>query len=498
MPTHEIDHRRPEHFLIQHVRQTCREHRLLRPGRLVVAASGGADSLALLYSLLALCAEFELDLHIASFDHGIRGAAGAADVAFMREIAAQHALPFSAGAEDVPVLAETWNIGFEAAARRARYAFLARVAERCGAFAIATGHHRDDQAETVLMHVLRGAGLAGLRGMLPQTPLAALNIPDLSPTALQLIRPLLDVPRAQIDSFVRDLGLVPRVDATNADTDYTRNQVRHRILPLLETVNSEVRAALARLAETAREDYDALRQSLPPLNVSESGVIIRRDEFQALHKAHQRLWLRLAVAHLAPGAELNFDQVRDTLSQVTQVAQVAQATTGQSFRADLGHGLRVRADLEHIAVYLSDAFPTTCPWLPPGSSVEIRVPGEYALPGGAWLLCVSETAPLSSEVLTGALAVRLNIPQDARIEVRTRRRADRFAPAGLGGHRQKLSDTFINLKIRQEWRDRLPLLCLNDQAIWFIYPSEGGLRARCGYLAPDESQYLCYFHYKPR
>jgi tRNA(Ile)-lysidine synthase len=303
------------------VRTFCTEHALFKPGRVVVAVSGGADSLALLHLLNAIRETFGIVLHVATYDHGLRGTAGAEDAAYVRETAEKWGLPVTVGGGDVPTLAAEWRLGLEAAARRARYAFLIETARAVNAETVATGHHQDDQAETVLLHVLRGAGLAGLRGMLPVTQLGE----------VRLVRPLLAVARAELTAYLAAAGLTPRHDATNDDLTYTRNRLRHQVMPLLRGINPDVSSALARLAETAREDYAALLATLPPV----APPRLPRPDFLAMKPAVQRLWLRCAAAELRPGIELSFERTSAAI-------RFAEGLTGPGV-VQLGGGVNFRA-----------------------------------------------------------------------------------------------------------------------------------------------------------
>ncbi len=206
-----------------------------RPG--VVAVSGGADSVALVSGLNALGG---LTLSVGHFHHHIRGPAADADAAFVRALAARFDLPFHLGHADVP--AAGGNL--EAAGRRLRYAWLADLAERTGAGWVATGHTADDQAETVLFHLVRGTGLRGLRGIAEVRPLA--------PT-VRLLRPMVAATRADVLAHLAAVGLPHREDATNADPAYTRARIRAELLPLLKTFNPAVVAALGRLAGQAAD-----------------------------------------------------------------------------------------------------------------------------------------------------------------------------------------------------------------------------------------------------
>ena len=211
----------------------------------VVAVSGGADSVAL---LRALCQAGVGPLTVAHLNHRSRGAESDADEAFVRDLAASLGLDFRA--RSVDVAARGGN--FEEAARRVRYEFFAEVAAGVGAAWVATGHTADDQAETVLHRLVRGTGLQGLRGIA-----AVQERPD-GATGAAVVRPLLSVTRADVLDHLATLNQPYRQDATNADPHFTRNRIRHELLPLLRTFNPEVVTALVRLAGHAAEAHEVI------------------------------------------------------------------------------------------------------------------------------------------------------------------------------------------------------------------------------------------------
>jgi tRNA(Ile)-lysidine synthase len=217
----------------------------LRSTRVLVAISGGADSMALLSALYALRTTFDLSLHAAHLDHGLRGEKSAADADFVRERCASLAVPATIERCDTRRAAAESRTGIEEAARNLRYQFLIRTAQSSGAKWVALAHNADDQVETILHRLLRGTGLSGLRGMPVTRPLAE---------GVTLIRPLLAVTRAAIEGELRQRALTWRDDASNADVEFTRNRIRHRLLPLLRAeFNPQVDAALLNLSLQARE-----------------------------------------------------------------------------------------------------------------------------------------------------------------------------------------------------------------------------------------------------
>ena len=278
--------------LLPQVRRTIRRYDLLRDGMaLVVGVSGGPDSLCLLHLLSRLAPEMGLRLHVAHLNHGLRGAEADADADFVAEFAAGLGVPCTVGRAEVAELAREAGLSLEEAARQARYRFLADVAADAGADTIAVGHNADDQAETVLMHFLRGSGVAGLRGMLPKTQLGEFRLsgeagerrsggagelgsggadaPSISHSPLPplslspfLIRPLLATPRAAIEAYCAEHGLQPRFDRSNEDTTIYRNRLRHELLPILEGYNPRIREVLAHTAEVLAGDHEVLRAAV--------------------------------------------------------------------------------------------------------------------------------------------------------------------------------------------------------------------------------------------
>ena len=218
--------------IVSSVRAFARRHSIFRPGPLVVAVSGGTDSVALALILAELREEFGLVLHVAHFDHRARPRSSAADASFVAQLADRIGAPIRVGRAEVAP-------NNEDDARRDRYGFLRRAASEIGAGAIATGHTLDDQAETVLLHLVRGSGLAGVAGMRPLRD--------------SIARPLLAIGRAETEAICKAAEIRPREDPSNASPKFARNRIRHRVLPELKQINPQVRAALARFADAAAE-----------------------------------------------------------------------------------------------------------------------------------------------------------------------------------------------------------------------------------------------------
>lgn len=467
------------------MRQTAIKFGLFAPGTLVVAVSGGADSLALLHVLSTMRDEFGIALHVASLDHGIRGEESAADVRFVADYADQIGLPCSVGYADVPALARTQRTGIEAAARHARYQFLSRVAHEVGADRIVTAHHQDDQAETILLHLLRGTGLAGLRGM-GYRPLLNQPHPSNSPSLnsereqggkVSLIRPLLDTPRAAIEAYIALHGLTPRLDSTNADTGYLRNRLRLEIMPLLRTINPALTEALSTLAATTRDDFDLIAGLIPAYPYP-------RGAFRSLPISVQRM-----AIHQNPVRRdgLNFHDVERAL------AFIGKGQTGDTLT--LSNGLTVALDFEHIVFAPEISF--DAPGLLPGTRLDWTITDSPLS---------SQTVPLEhgwtariqfgdSLPETGPFAVSFAVPVGGRVTIRTRQRGDRFCPVGMYPHSQRLSDTLSNLKVPLVWRDHIPLILVDEKIVVFMIPLIGGFSARYSdrrlFQTENTTSFLC-------
>jgi tRNA(Ile)-lysidine synthase len=431
----------------------CHHAQIFAPGKVIVAVSGGVDSLALLHLLYTRRERLQLALHVAHFDHGIR-AESAEDAQFVAAFARTLDLPCTIGHEDVPALVSQTGLGIEAAARQARYDFLVKVAQAEGASQIVTAHHRDDQTETVLMHFLRGAGLAGLRGMLPRS--------ELQPGVL-LVRPLLPFARTEIEAYASEVGLTPRLDSTNADTVYLRNRLRLEIIPLLKTINPALASALTQLATIAQADFDALTALIPPYP-------LERAKFGQLPLSVQRLAIQ---QNPIKRENLSFHDVENALHFI------AQGKTGDLMT--LSNGLTITLDFEIIR--FDEPLELHAPGLAPGCELELTPDSVTPLENG-WQL------RLSAESSGDPGEIRLEIESTARLQLRTRRNGDRMQPKGMTPHSQKLSDLFINLKVPAAWRDHVPLLTADEQIIYLAVPTPSGLKERTAEPSPGATTTL--------
>jgi tRNA(Ile)-lysidine synthase len=321
--------------VLEQVTKTAREHEMFGPGDLVlVSCSGGPDSVCLLYSLWHLRRLFRIRLAVFHFDHKLRPDS-AKDAAYVRRLAERLRVLFHVReADEAPLKGES----IEAWAREARQTAARDVAEDIGATRIAEGHTVDDQAETVLMAAIKGSGLHGLVGIWPNQ----------GPKATRRVQPLIDVSRDDVEAFCRALGLRPRRDPTNADTNLLRNAIRLEGIPALERATGrEIRAPLARVADEIRPIvWERLRESRSPMPANRS-VRFRRGE-----------WIDLSVGLLHEGSSGDafrlvrgwFKEVRLPVSKeaIDAVLDLAKGRSGR--KRDLPQGLKAVRDKEYVRV----------------------------------------------------------------------------------------------------------------------------------------------------
>lgn len=463
--------------LLRIVREAIRSHDLFSPrDTVVVGVSGGVDSLCLLHVLLRLAPELDVRLHVGHLEHGIRGRESEEDARYVAELSAEWGVPISVGRADVPALARERGLAVEEAARQARYRFLGDLARSLGGRTVAVAHHADDQAETVLMHFLRGSGLAGLRGMLPLSRLDELRLgervePAPPGEAIRLVRPLLDVRRTEIERYVAELGLEPRFDRSNLDTTHFRNRLRHELLPYLETFNPNVREVLRRTAVVAAGDYQVLRgvvmDEWPRVVREESDDAIAFDlpSLRELPDGLVRSLLREGVHRLRRSLRnINWVHVEDALQVVRRGATGAAATLPAGLMLRLGYDDALLADIAHRAE------PPDAPRAP-GVPAGVALPGRTAL-GGGWALDLRvvprEALPEGWDRERHPRAAYLDADRlPSPLVVRGRRPGDRMRPLGMGGT-QKVADLMINRKLPREERAAVPILAGDGDIVWVV------------------------------
>lgn len=451
-------------------------HAMIKNGETVlVAVSGGADSLALLYGLHTLRPQLACQLHVAHLNHCLRSDADA-DADFVQQHATYLGLSCTIQRAEVTHLVKQWKLSVEAAARKARYQFYQEVSTQVGATKVALGHHQDDTAETVLMNLIRGSGSTGLKG-----------IPSVRDA--KFIRPLAGFTRQQIEVFLTSKGLVPQQDSTNTDTHYFRNRIRHELIPRLESdYNPNIKAGLNRTADVlgaeseyldtvAQEAFETCRvrdsDRVKALATLES-VVLDREKFQQFHIAIQRRVLRQGFFEMSGDTDdLYFTHCEAMLSLIEGDAPnaVLALPNGSRFRrvyqclifeANTRFRLPLPIEIESFAYPLVVPGKTFIAALNTEITAElgnIRYGEVQTLPDGRF------EAIFDYERVKGAF---VNFPSDAfPLTVRNRQQGDRFQPYGMRGTK-KIKDFMIDAKVPRDERDRIPMLVCGDEVLWIV------------------------------
>ncbi len=296
--------------------------------KILIAVSGGADSLALTELMTNSRQRFGLEISIAHFEHGLRGQTSIDDAAFVKNFAETRGLNFVGGSGDVKTFAAQQKISIETAARILRYEFLNDARQKLNCDAIATAHHADDQAETILMRFLRGATSAGLSAMQART---------FTDCGL-ILRPLLNFRKAELENFCREKNLSPRIDATNFETDATRNKIRLELLPTLEKFNPSLVDTLCRFGKISADEanfIDEQAEKIFPVVVRDNSIV--RQEFLKLHPAIQRAVIKKFFA-LVTGTTKDFGFAHVEGVRKVLLNELTGVELPKHLRADLRRG----------------------------------------------------------------------------------------------------------------------------------------------------------------
>lgn len=423
--------------------------------KLLVAVSGGPDSVCLLHVLVNLREALGISLHVAHLDHRLRGAESEADAAYVAGLAHRLGIPATIEERDVREYQARRHLSLEEAAREVRYDFLARSARSTGAGRVAVGHTAGDHVETVLMHLIRGSGGRGLRGLLP------LSRWQSGGESLVVVRPLLPLTREETSEYCQRHRLMPRIDVSNLSLSPFRNRIRLELLPLLKGYNPGIAGALMRTAGIAAGEMallDRLVEEQWSDIVQESGsaVALDRKRLAPLHPALKRHLLRTAIERLT-------GDIKDIeANHVEQVLEALDKPAGK--RLELPGGLLFI--VEHDRYILSKDAAALSPFPALDGEFPLRVPGETDIPG--WQVTATVLRPSETVKPEGEFNACFDMDKvGAGLAVRQRRRGDRFQPLGMA-QPKKLGEFMIDARIPAAWRERIPIVCSPQQVLWVV------------------------------
>ena len=444
--------------LLHRVVRTIRSRNLAEPGQhLLVAVSGGSDSVALLSLLHRLRSPWRLTLTAVHYKYGLRGSESESDQEFVRALCREIEVPLHTKRLDVQSSPRRTSV--QEAARDLRYGAMAEMAEQVKADRVALGHTADDQAETVLLWLLRGSGLSGLSGM-----------PAMREG--RFIRPLYDTRRSELLSYLHETGLSFREDSSNAKPLYLRNRIRREILPTLQRVVPSSLQAICRLADICREDDIYLGQHVTQLGQGKvtrlddvGGWVVNRSFLQEIPRSMQRRIIRDVLRQCDAYGRSSRLGVVDRIIQQATVGSVPVEVTVDSVR------LSVSADRIHISPSAPGTMTrTTSAAL---DSSVLAVPGEVKWQATGQIIRTEE-GRTGDQVHTDVgkwriwrimvAADRLSLP----LVVRAWQPGDRFRPAGMNGRSRKLQDFFTDLKVPHAIRRRIPLVVTPEGIVWVV------------------------------
>ena len=434
---------------------------------LVVGVSGGADSVCLLDSLHRL----GLPLVAAHFDHGLRDESKE-DACRVEALVKDMGLPFQQARKDVRALAAREGLSIEEAARKARYRFLFDTARSHQAQAVAVAHTADDQVETVLMHLLRGAGLGGLKGISSR-----LVIPEWDEN-LPLVRPLLGVWRSETEAWCAEKKLPALIDPSNQDTAFFRNRLRHDLIPELQTYNPNIKDVIWRTANLLAGDWEIIEglveQACQRCQVGQNGEWIEMSlaELLTLSTGLQRGVFRRALSQMRAGLrDIDAGTIERCLAWLNSPKRGRWLELPGGLYLGVERGRVIFSEARSIPV--SEDWPQTLP----DEELILEVPGEAAL-ANQWKIRATQQSGVRNlqagdffQASRGVGPLEMSVRLDAGkliqpLRVRGLNPGERLAPLGMAGHSVKVSDFFTNRKLPQRARRGWPLVFSGDEIAW--------------------------------
>ena len=465
----------PKPPLLKRVVDTIERHRMLDPGdRVLIGVSGGTDSVALLHLMVALQPAWDVGLAVAHLNHGLRQQASDREAEFVKQLSTRLDLPF----HNEKIELDPHRGSLEERARRKRYRFFERIMQQYGYTKLALGHNADDNAESVLLHMIRGSGIRGLAGIPPRRDGF-------------IVRPLIEASRADIAAYLQSIDVSHMEDASNSDMRFLRNRIRHRLIPLLETqYNPNIRGALNRLAGLCRQEQAWLNGLLhPQLDRAKTCAApecleLDADMLMGSPLAAQRRLIRMALR------EWTGHLRRMELQHIEAVIDLLQYHRPGS-RLSLPRGITAERTLQGLRFYGPEANPVKARHAPAPFRYTVSCPPDRAMtlsiPETGHRLNISVVARSDYDMSrTGDNATawfdldRLDFP----LTIRSVQPGDRLAPFGMRGT-QKVKKLFVDRKIPRDSRARIPILAQGETILWVA-----GLRRASAAPIRDITRYV--------
>lgn len=404
-------------MLLENVKRFIKDKKLILPGdRIIAGFSGGADSTALVHILYRLQKELEFNLTAAHLHHGIRGEEADRDLKFARDFCRSLNIEFKYKKCDIPKIAAENKISEETAGREERYRFFAELASENGK--IATAHNKNDNAETIIHHMIRGSGINGICGIAAKRD--------------NIIRPLINTERSEIESYCKENGLAYVTDSTNSEIDYTRNRIRHCVMPEMRRINPQIISALCRMAELAESDNEYIEAEAE--KAYEKYVTLKDGQAvysmnKQLHKAvEKRVFIKMAET---VGAKLDFEKT-EAIERLAENGKTGKSTDITGGRAEISYNNIIIGKKKQKCGF--DV-------LFENKSVYIPECGLYAVPESGGII----------------------LPENAEIRIRSRRNGDKIK---VNGMTKKIKDIFIAKKIPRSERDNIPVVTVDGEVVY--------------------------------
>ena len=404
---------------IQKVKKTIIKNNLVsEKDRVLIGLSGGADSVFLLYVLKTISEEFGFEIGACHIEHGIRGSESVHDMEFSEKLCKDLGIPFYAKQFDVPAVSRDQKISVETAARNVRYSYFEEVSKKDGFNLIATAHHKYDKVETILMNIIRGCSLRGYAGIEYKNG--------------SVIRPLLDISKSEILTFCQENNIEYCVDSTNEDTEYTRNRIRHILLPKLKETNPSFEESLLRQSEifTCEDEFLNIEADKFPVD---DGIDL--SKFSSLHKAIARRVIYKYIGNIKGSRnDISYTDIENALSICTSGKTGSRCHISGSLEGVVSYGkFFIREKMKDLSFEYEISL---------GETIEIKEAGV--------------------KITLASTGGNFKISAGDKVVIRSRRDGDVFYPVGMNGSK-KVKDYLIDKKIPADKRMKIPILTVNEK-----------------------------------